>query len=550
MKKRLYKVFSLLMALMLLAGCGDTKSAENSETADPETSGSESDSSENAEEASNLNLEGYPIVNESITLKISGKMNESATTWDGIPQLEYLTELTGIEFDAEGISSESWEQQRSLILASDDMPDLLLSTDYTKAECEEYGKEGIFLPLNDLIENYMPNLKATLEEFPEAKAMITSSDGNIYCLPRIAPVVRDMHSRHWLNEKWVANVGLEMPETLEDYYEILKAFKEQDANGNGDPNDEIPLTGSDGNQASEGLVLNALGVNADDDSYAYTADADGNVYCVNTSDGYKEYLKFMNRLYEEELLDQEYFTQNVDQYKAKAQQGIVGATETGAMYLDANTEIGYDYVQIDGLTSDMNDTPMVTSWTTMSIVGAITTANQYPEATARLLDYFYSEEGGILAYVGVENDSWAWIDKEAGTWDKIAPEGYESAEAYRAVATIVNGWPSYERMEFNLGQGSENALWLNGMSSESEPFFVSEFPEDYMSFAAEDQEVINSYKADLETYVAQMTADFIIGTRDIDAEWDAYVKQMDDMGVSEILPIYQAAYDAYLELTE
>lgn len=548
MKKRLYKVFSLLMALMLLAGCGDTKSAENSETADPETS--ESDSSENAEEASNLNLEGYPIVNESITLKISGKMNESATTWDGIPQLEYLTELTGIEFDAEGISSESWEQQRSLILASDDMPDLLLSTDYTKAECEEYGKEGIFLPLNDLIENYMPNLKATLEEFPEAKAMITSSDGNIYCLPRIAPVVRDMHSRHWLNEKWVANVGLEMPETLEDYYEILKAFKEQDANGNGDPNDEIPLTGSDGNQASEGLVLNALGVNADDDSYAYTADADGNVYCVNTSDGYKEYLKFMNRLYEEELLDQEYFTQNVDQYKAKAQQGIVGATETGAMYLDANTEIGYDYVQIDGLTSDMNDTPMVTSWTTMSIVGAITTANQYPEATARLLDYFYSEEGGILAYVGVENDSWAWIDKEAGTWDKIAPEGYESAEAYRAVATIVNGWPSYERMEFNLGQGSENALWLNGMSSESEPFFVSEFPEDYMSFAAEDQEVINSYKADLETYVAQMTADFIIGTRDIDAEWDAYVKQMDDMGVSEILPIYQAAYDAYLELTE
>lgn len=550
MKKRLYKVFSLLMALMLLAGCGDTKSAENSETADPETSGSESDSSENAEEASNLNLEGYPIVNESITLKISGKMNESATTWDGIPQLEYLTELTGIEFDAEGISSESWEQQRSLILTSGDMPDLLLSTDYTKAECEEYGREGIFLPLNDLIENYMPNLKATLEEFPEAKAMITSSDGNIYCLPRIAPVVRDMHSRHWLNEKWVANVGLEMPETLEDYYEILKAFKEQDANGNGDPNDEIPLTGSDGNQASEGLVLNALGVNADDDSYAYTADADGNVYCVNTSDGYKEYLKFMNRLYEEELLDQEYFTQNVDQYKAKAQQGIVGATETGAMYLDANTEIGYDYVQIDGLTSDMNDTPMVTSWTTMSIVGAITTANQYPEATARLLDYFYSEEGGILAYVGVENDSWAWIDKEAGTWDKIAPEGYESAEAYRAVATIVNGWPSYERMEFNLGQGSENALWLNGMSSESEPFFVSEFPEDYMSFAAEDQEVINSYKADLETYVAQMTADFIIGTRDIDAEWDAYVKQMDDMGVSEILPIYQAAYDAYLELTE
>ena len=108
-------------------------------------------------EVDNLNLEGYPIVNEPITLRISGRMEAQTTTWEGNYQLEYLTELTGIQFDAQGVSNEAWEQQKGLMFASDDLPDLFVSAYFSNAELQEYGSEGLLIPLNDLIEEYMPN---------------------------------------------------------------------------------------------------------------------------------------------------------------------------------------------------------------------------------------------------------------------------------------------------------------------------------------------------------------------------------------------------------
>ena len=501
-------------------------------------------------EVDNLNLEGYPIVNEPITLRISGRMEAQTTTWEGNYQLEYLTELTGIQFDAQGVSNEAWEQQKGLMFASDDLPDLFVSAYFSNAELQEYGSEGLLIPLNDLIEEYMPNLQAVLEKYPEGKAMITSADGNIYTLPTYNQVVRDIHNRNFLNRVWVENLGMEMPETLDDLYEIFKAFKEQDANGNGDTNDEIPLSGYNGQNAFDGLVLNALGVNAKGANYQYTADRDGKVYCVNTCDAYKDYLLFMRKLYAEGLLDQEFFTQTQEQYVAKAQQGIVGASQTGAMYIDCGTEIGYDYEQIDGLLSDRNDTRMVTASTGISTGRvAITKANPYPEATARLLDYFFSEEGGINWYVGVEGISWEWIDKEAGTWEKIAPEEYETPEVFRAtVATICMGWCGYCDPEFNAGQGSANAMYLNEMSMKSFPYFVNEFPA--LALNDEDNETVQMYATDLTTYVAQSRARFITGEDDIEAMWDSYVNQCNNMGVTEITEIYQTYYDQYLAMME
>lgn len=497
-------------------------------------------------ESDNLNLEGYPIVNEPITLRITGQMNSLATTWEGNYQLEYLTELTGIEFEPTGISSDAWQQQKGLIFASGDLPDLFVAANFSNAELLEYGSEGMLIPLNDLIEEYMPNLQAVLEKYPEGRALVTSSDGNIYTLPLYNQVVRDMHNRYFINKAWIENLGLELPETLDDLYEILKAFKEQDANGNGDTNDEIPLAGFDGGGSFDGLILNALGVNARGPGYGYTADREGNVYCVNTSDAYKDYLLYMRKLYAEGLLDAEFFTQSREQYLAKAQQGIVGAAGTSAMYIDAGTEIGYDYVQIDGLLSDRNDTRMVTAMTGITTGQvAITSANSYPEATARLLDYFYSEEGGITCYVGVEGISWEWIDEEAGTWDKIAPPEYDTPETFRAsVGTLVNGWCGYCDPVFNAGQGSENAMYLNEMSMQSFPYFVNEFPS--LALSDEDNEIVQMYATDLETYIDQCRARFITGEDDIEAMWYSYVQRCNDMGVLQITEIYQTYYDQYL----
>lgn len=499
-----------------------------------------------------INLEGYPIVDEPITLSLSGPRSAQSKGWsaDVCAQVAFLTELTGIQFEDRSFSSEAWNASKNLVFAGDDIPDLILDRTFSTTEIFDLGSQGLIIPLNDLIEEYMPNLQALFEEYTDAKVKITSADGNIYTFPFVNAVVRDVHPRYWINVEWLKNVDKEIPTTLDELYDVLVAFKEQDANGDGDADNEIPVSASEGNYGLEGMILNAYGVNVNKPLFAFTNDFEGNVYCANTSEGYKAYLKYMNKLWNDQLLDAEYFTQTDDQRVAKAKQGIIGCCRTAAMYIDAGTEIGYNWEQFDALTSDLNDTRMVTASSFVSTCGMITAANKYPEATCRLIDYFFGEEGNWMGYVGVEGVSWEWTDKEAGLWDKIAPEGYETAEVFRHVATIVESWPHRTSAEFNKGQGSFNALWLDNMSYErSMPYFVNEFPS--LSFSEEDGEIINKYQMDLSNYVSSMRVTFITGTPEaIDAGWDAYVEQINAMGVDEMLPIYQAAYTAYLEIAE
>lgn len=546
------RLIALALTLaLLLCSCTTTGNEATHKPTEQATQSAQT-ASPATEEPLYFNESGYPIVDDPITLKITGCMTALATTWEGNLQLDFLTRLTGIEFDPEGIMPDAWEQQKSLMFASDSLPDLFVNGQFTAAELLEYGSEGQIIALNDLVEKYGQNIQIAFEEIPLSKAIATSGDGNMYTLPRINQVVRDMHNRYWFNKKWADNLGLTVPTTLDELYTVLKAFLEQDANGNGDPNDEIPLSGILGGSSYDGLVLNAMGVNVRSGGYGITATPDGTVYCANISDAYKEYLKYMNRLFKEKLLDNDFFIQTQEQLVSKAQQNIIGGCCVAAMYITANTDIGYDYIQIDALTSALNQTKMVTASTGISIgYVAITNVNKYPEATLRLLDYFYTEEGGRVAYVGEEGVGWYWIDKEAGTWDKMQPEGYKTAEDFRNSVATIQTWGGWERPEFNAGQGSQNAFWLNEMSfRDSYPYFVTEFPKNYLPLSEEDSETVATIETDVSSYIAESRARFISGEDDIDAVWDTYVQNVKNAGIDTVVSIYQQYYDAFVASME
>jgi putative aldouronate transport system substrate-binding protein len=359
-----------------------------------------------------------------------------------------------------------------------------------------------------------------------------------------------MHNRNWFNKKWADQLDMPVPTTLDELYSVLKAFKEEDANGNGNPNDEIPLTGIQGASSYDGMILNALGINVRTVGYAITATADDKVYCANTVDAYKAYLKYMNKLYTEKILDNDFFVQTQEQLVAKAQQNIIGGCHMPAMYITAGVDIGYDYIQIDALTSALSQTKMVTASTGISIGHTtITYKNKYPEATLRLLDFFYTEDGGKVAYVGEESVGWYWIDKDKGIWDKMQPEGYNTAEDFRnSKATIQNGgWAGWERSEFNAGQGSTNAFWLNEMSfKDSYPYFVTEFPKSYLPLSIADSETVAKIEADVTAYIKEARARFISGEDDIDSLWSTYVTNLKNMGIDQVVSIYQKYYDEFV----
>ena len=107
-----------------------------------------------------------------------------------------------------------------------------------------YGKQGVLLPLNDLIKEHAPNLQQVLDSDDEYRALATAPDGNIYGIPQLIECFHcTWPNKLWMNSTWLDNLNLEAPKTHEEFKDVLRAFKDDDPNGNGS-NDEIPFSGS------------------------------------------------------------------------------------------------------------------------------------------------------------------------------------------------------------------------------------------------------------------------------------------------------------------
>src|SRR5699024_3303213 len=164
---RKQKLFFVLVAitLIVLVGCGSKNNETNGE--------------ENDETKKNLNEEGMPIVDEKITLDVfSGRAASTADDWNDVPVLNEYEKMTNMEMKWNQVNIDGLEEKRNLALASSDLPDLFYGAYIPNSDLYKYGKQGVFIPLNDLIDEYAPNIKAYLEQYPEIEKGITFPDGN------------------------------------------------------------------------------------------------------------------------------------------------------------------------------------------------------------------------------------------------------------------------------------------------------------------------------------------------------------------------------------
>lgn len=201
------------------------------------------------------------------------------------------------------------------MFASGEMPDIILTgvssgNRYDKATEQALGEQGLVLSLNDYLDTVSVGYKQAFEEIDGLKEYITTPDGNIYSLPNIDGSLHVQYNmKLWINTQWLDNLGLDMPTTTEEFYEVMKAFKEKDANGNGDPNDEIPLstvTSGAGTQL-DGFLMNPFQLTSETNKLYVD---NGKVTFAPAQEGYKEGLKYLNQLYAEGLLNPESFTQD------------------------------------------------------------------------------------------------------------------------------------------------------------------------------------------------------------------------------------------------
>jgi 23S rRNA (cytosine1962-C5)-methyltransferase len=238
--------------------------------------------------------------------------------------VKWLEEVTNVDLTFELIPYEGRAEKLGLILNSGNYPDVFLSCGMTSAMISRFGvDEKMFLPLNDLIEEHGTFTKKMFAEFPGTEGLISQLDGNIYSLPVVNECFHCTAPRKfWINQAWLDNLGLKMPTTLDELYEVLVAFRDQDANGNGDPNDEIPLAGDykDGWYTNvENPIMNAfcyytldLDTGSTTSSDAFGMYMDGDTVCTPFElEAFRDGVKYVRKLVEEDLLYVGSFTQDL-----------------------------------------------------------------------------------------------------------------------------------------------------------------------------------------------------------------------------------------------
>ena len=523
-----------------------------------------------AEEGSYYNTEGYPICDEVIEVTLAGSMPSGLEDWTSVVMMENFKNDLGINITCEFYNSADWQTQLTLMVASDELPDLLASANMNVMDANEWGAEGYLVNFNEY-RDLTPNMNKYLEQYPEAEAYMTAPDGGIYGISKISLDETDRFSRTFINKKWLANVGMEVPKTMDELYEVLKAFKEQDANGNGDAGDEIPFLYASGYEAVERVLMSAYGIHASEVNYILQADENGKVYLANTTDAYKEYMKWMARAFSEGLIEQEAFVIDSTTISDRASKDLYGFYGCGsAPYVVAVTDISYDaenFVGIAALTSELNETPTVGLSTVVSSTyrAAISDSSPYKEALVRMIDYMYTDEGELAGTFGKAGQTFDWEHNDILDVDVPKMRVFDdcaSGEETRYKHATLNGgldlieWNNDRRALFTAdleAVKSDEIMNEYGWAAlvavayrESGAETVNCFP--LLSYTSEEANERATLKADLENYLKQAKAQFITGEIDVEEGWDNFVNTVNGMGLERLIEIEQAAYDRYQEV--
>ncbi len=287
-----------MLTTTLLSACGSPDKKED------KGSGSKSGTVE-------VSKEGFPIVPEQINLTLMAP-DVGVQNWNDMAVLKKMEELTNIKFTYNNAPKDSFDTKKNLVFSSGEYPDVFLAAGLTAAEQMNYGEQGILIPLEGLIDEYAPNMKKILEENPSIRKSITAPDGHIYALPVVDFNQPWYRNPMWYNGKFLKKLGIDkLPETTEELYTYLKRVKEEDPNGNG-KKDEIPLSSVNLRDIRTWL-LGAFGV-YEEEVYV---DDNQKVHYTPMEDGYKEYLSYLSRLWNEDLLDHESFSQTSEQKKSQ-----------------------------------------------------------------------------------------------------------------------------------------------------------------------------------------------------------------------------------------
>lgn len=527
-------VLATAMVGTLLTGCGGGSASATASTGDGTAAASSTESSGDGDNTYTMFMRSAYV--------------------DWIKELKWYDvaeERTGIHVDyisgpEEAADVYSEVDQRVI---SGDLPDAVMTK---LAQTNVYGPQGVFADLAPYIEKYAPNLQKYIDDNPDYKALVSDADGHIYGLCKETPIFADLIGYRADHFK-AAGIDPDSIVTIDDFTKALETLKAY--YGKDNPN-YYPLTGRDTAIRFASWFGAASNISSTESNGIYINGhyKDGSIDIM--SDGAYKMVETMKKWYDEGLIQPEWVA------------GTFSEADWEAAMLNGNGSIFYDYYNraewfmenggpdndpnyqmgVLNFIKDDNGNPQKMTVSMKYNDECVTAVNancseDKIKTILTFIDYFYSEEGEILANYGVEGESF----KTDANGDKEFIADYQTEEATPAGE---KRW-SFLSDRFTVCKPVDNEAffkWNAPLIAEATGrlFTDENLGTSYVLKFTDDQskEVTNLLAS---VYDAQMSgiAQFIDGTRELTPDnWAAFQQEMNDLGLSRIEEIQLAAYQA------
>lgn len=551
LKRAASAAMAAAMSGAVLAGCGSgTDTASTTKAAATTAAGAATTTTGAAATTTAANSKPYEGTTLTWWTKLNGAVSAEYQNLGDTPWAQYVEEQTGIHIEFQHPTQGHEDEDFAVMTASGDYPDIIEYT-WTKYNGGAGAaiNDGVIISIDDLMKaGKTPNLSKLLSDNPEIDKMIKTSDGEHYCFPFLrgtkTPNKTQFSSGFIYRADVLEELGLDPPETPDEWETVLKAYK--------DAGFDVPFT-----TRKEWMK----------DVWSPGFDNWGSFYVENgvvknglIEDSRKDFITWMNKMYTEGLIDNDYLVAD-----KKSNQTYFTTGKSAVVYAPFGQGMG-DYTKImqeqdPSFTSDNIQCAVpVTStkgknakFSKMNNIydqsgtsAAISTACKNKEAAAWLLDWMFSEEGDLVNNYGIEGKTYTMVDGKPTYTDFVLnnPDGKPVSvilAGYTRASTSGTCVQEEGYIEQYYSQDNQKKALETSMKTDMGQYF---FPP--TSVAEEDQEEYAQIMGQVNTLSSEMEAQFISGNTSMD-EWDSYQQQLKDFGIEKAIQMMQKAYDKYMQ---
>lgn len=489
--------------------------------------------------------QGTRIVEDPLELTIHFHFRDKYVYKEDWPVEKKVAELTGIQVrNVASLATTSSRDAFNLLMASGELPDIVGgdATGGLKDDFIRYGMEGAFIPLEELIAEHAPNLKKFFDEHPKIRQAISAPDGHIYFIPYVPD---GDFSRAWfIRQDWLDKLGLKTPDNVDELYEVLKAFRNKDPNGNG-KKDEVPYFAREPADAIRLINMWDARVSGSD-RYGDFMIENGKVTHPWATENYKTGIGHVSQWFKEGLIDTEVFTRGTRVREYMLGNNLGGMTHDWFASTSGYTEALKDSVP------GINFKPMLPPKTasgqrfednrraTVQPAGwAISYSNEHPVETIKYFDFWFSEQGRILSNFGVEGLTYDMVDGKPTFKEEVLKNSKPvNAQLWEIGAGVPRGyWQTYEYEKPWTSPMALEGIAMYEKADLLKPEFTG------VSMNPEERAIYDKYWPSILTYMTEMQQTWVLGAKDVNAGWEEYQARLKQLGFDQVIEVMQSAYD-------